>query len=831
MIRASSVAARWRVAALLLFLPGWAAGQSSVATITSPADGATDIDASVPAQITWTSVADAEAYYLYVGTSAGANDVYDGGETQATAALVRLRPSTTYHARIWTKKSSGWYYSDSSFQTDAGIARLTFPADQAINIEPSIPVQFRWTSVTTAAAYYLYVGTSPGAKDAYESYETQAVSAWVTLAPATTYYVRLWTRKASGWRYSDSSFQTGTGIARLISPADQSTGVDPSGPVQFTWSSVSDALAYYLYVGTSVGAKDVYNSYEIQALGAAVTLAPLTTYYVRLWTKKASGWRYSDSSFQTGTGIARLTVPSDGATDVDPLTIFQWTGVPGAERYYLTIGTSPGGADVFDSWEIQPGVTNLRPWGLFSDGKYFARLWTKVSGTWYFRDSTFQTAPPGLPPAPADFYSTIENSTAQVRGMTIGLSNAPVPGTLLHAQVMQRGISIYADCVDFSAVLAGLLRDNNITARIRTTTFNGTTYEGHTMVEYYDPFLGKWAIADATFGLLYFDPATQQGQSVEDINAHVLSFDFDAVKFKFVTQQGDYWLRSYYMDPLSLYLNPLATAPDAQLFPVQNDPRPYLTSQGQLQIEGKAGVYILEFSDTSESAVISDLGSDLTLAPVAPGLWSKAVLLQSGWSFVSVAPSTKFYTFPVFWTNDATLTNPVDQAQDVDPALPVEFRWTEIFGARSYRLQVGTSAGANDVFDSGDVSGTRVYVALQERMQYFARLWTDKGAQSYFRDTSFTTMPTIARLISPPPGAVDVDASEPVEFEWSEVPGAQTYYLYVGSRPGEKDVFDSRQTSATTAVVTLQPQNVYYIRLWTLVSGFWYFVDAKIQTQ
>jgi len=96
----------------------------------------------------------------------------------------------------------------------------------------------------------------------------------------------------------------GAAIAQLISPPAGSTNVDPILPVQFTWTSVPNEQAYYLYVGTTLGAKDVVNSGETQRTTWTATMRPLTTYYVRLWTKQNGHWAnyYSDTTFTTGTG-------------------------------------------------------------------------------------------------------------------------------------------------------------------------------------------------------------------------------------------------------------------------------------------------------------------------------------------------------------------------------------------------------------------------------------------------------------------------------------------------------------------------------------------------
>src|SRR5438093_9251959 len=75
---------------------------SLTAAITYPTNGAVNADLSHPIQ--WTSVANVQAYYLYVGTTAGASDLVNTGELQQTMYPAPYLPvGQTVYARIWTK--------------------------------------------------------------------------------------------------------------------------------------------------------------------------------------------------------------------------------------------------------------------------------------------------------------------------------------------------------------------------------------------------------------------------------------------------------------------------------------------------------------------------------------------------------------------------------------------------------------------------------------------------------------------------------------------------------------------------------------------------------
>src|SRR5437870_2505883 len=609
---------------------------TGIAFLLYPQENATYIDPYVTFR--WTSLSEAQAFYLYVGTSVGAKDAYDSGSTNQTSLLVTsLSANTQYYVRLWTEISGIWKYVDSTFRTGTGIARLIQPQDNAVDVDPHLP--FSWTAVADAQAYYLYVGSSMGAKDVYDSGHTLNTNGKVPgLRTGQKYYVRLWTEKASVWSYVDSTFYTGTGIARLIYPQDKATAVDPN--LTLSWSTVPDAITYYLYVGTTLGGKDVGDGGETTVTSAAVTgLVSGTQYYVRLWTKKAGAWNYRDSTFQAGSGIARLSYPQDDAVNVDPYVPFTWNAVPNVGAYYLYVGSTPGAKDVFNSGEVSN--TSIPVWGLVPGQNYFARLWTKKNARWYISDTTFQTAPGNLPDQ-TNFYPTVQNLTAQVRGMTEGPTNKPLAGSPLTSQVASRGIT-NATCLDYATVLTELLYQNHISARLRVITFKWTSFDAHTLTEYYDPFWGKWAVADPTFGVTYSDDATRRGQSVEDISQYVLSRQFSSIAVRPVTSYGTYFLTNYYMDPVLLYLN--VVPPNGSLADIANNPPDdFPTLQTENVVVGVSGVYLFRFSNQLETATISNSGTLLQVQPEDSTTWSASVYLSDGWSFVSAPQDLQIFT-------------------------------------------------------------------------------------------------------------------------------------------------------------------------------------------
>ena len=181
-------------------------------------------------------------------------------------------------------------------------------------------------------------------------------------------------------------------LATVIAPANGATNVDPGAPI--SWNAVSDAQAYYVYVGTAVGQSNVYNSGSISTTLTSITPTGLQAnifYYLRLWTEINGSWgsHYVDTTFTTGYGTAHLTNPLNGATNVDPFAPFTWNSLSTAISYTLNVGSSVGAADVFNSGAIT--ATSVMVPSLQINTKYYATLYTQFSSGTLSSASSFTT--------------------------------------------------------------------------------------------------------------------------------------------------------------------------------------------------------------------------------------------------------------------------------------------------------------------------------------------------------------------------------------------------------------------------------------------------------
>jgi hypothetical protein len=378
---------------------------------TYPVPNALAADMAQPFE--WNAVPNAEAYYLWVGTSAGLADAADSGELQTTSYLAYNLPlNQTLYLTLWVELDGIWRSVDRTLvatNTATQLAQFIYPTNGAANVDVDQPIT--WSTALHAQKYYLQIGTTAGGSNLVNSGETTETS-WdaPNLPTGQTLYARIWTVLSGTWRHVDITFTAAPGTVPSFIYPQNATTMDISRT--FTWTSVAKAQAYQLLVGSTPGSSNVISSGVINVTSYSAASLPTTgTFYARVMAKVAGVWRTSgEISFSTSPLTASLITPADGSANfVASATPFTWTSVPFAEKYYLYVGTYPGGNDLIDSQELcdQAGCNGgplATSWNGLDGGNsvglgqietvqtLYARLWTVVGGIFRPSDSTFTTA-------------------------------------------------------------------------------------------------------------------------------------------------------------------------------------------------------------------------------------------------------------------------------------------------------------------------------------------------------------------------------------------------------------------------------------------------------
>ncbi len=833
-VRAGAVdrrSSRCRIGVALCLLAGLAGrpvsatAQDLTATITCPADGTTNADPSQPIQ--WTTVGNAQAYVVWIGTTPGAADVLGTNElSQTSYQPANLPANQTLYARMWTEVGGSWRYVDSTFTAETLAAILTSPVAGATSVSPWEVAQ--WTAIPNAQAYVLWIGTAQGAGDIVGTSELQGTSYQPATLPANrTLYARMWTEVGGTWRFADSTFITAP-LSTLVTPAAGAVNVNVTQPLQ--WTSVPAAQAYVLWVGTAVGGHDVVATYEVQGTSYQASLPPSRTLYARVWTEVGGIWRYVDSTFTTAP-VATLVAPANGATGVSATPVVQWTPVAGAQAYVLWVGTTVGANNVIETKELQ--VTAYQPSTLLPANRMlYARMWTELGGVWRAVDSTFSTAPMATLTSPADgtsgFAVTSPMQWTSVSGAqayelwvgtTIGgrdvfatielqvTSYQPTglpPNQTLYARMWTEvgGIWQYVDSL-FTAA--------SITARL-TTPANGATNVSPLQAI-------QWTTVPSVQAYVLWVGTTVGANNVVN-TPEIQSTSFQPVSLpanqtlyaRMWAQVGGVW-RS--VDSTFATASPTAT----MIYPIDGATDVALGQSFSWTSVPNAQAYQLwvgsavDLSDVANSYEIAQTSYAVDALPAGA-----SVLYITIWTKVSGAWCAAHTSFQPRATSVATFRNPIGGQTNVDLSQPVQ--WTSV-GADAYQLFLGSGPGLSDDLQTPELHQTSF---LADQMAaggtIYARLRTRIGATWWYQDISFTVLPFAPSFVYPASGAIGVDVSR--AFEWTPGQSADGYYLWIGTSPGTSDLVLSGVIAGTSYVVSNLPADrTLYGRIWSRVAGNW----------
>ncbi len=159
----------------------------------------------------------------------------------------------------------------------------------------------------------------------------------------------------------------------------------------------------------------------------------------------------------------------------------------------------------------------------------------------------------------------------------------------------------------------------------------------------------------------------------------------------------------------------------------------------------------------------------------------------------------------------------------------VTFGWTAGAGASAYWLDIGSSAGGNNYYSSGNLgtaltaavttlptNGSTVCVTLYSLI---GGVW----APNAYTYTAFNAAAGAGVLTTPTPGSTLTGST--VTFDWTAgSPGPYSYWMDIGSSAGGNNYYSSGNLgNVLTTTVTTLPTNgsEVFVTLYTLIGGVW----------
>jgi len=158
----------------------------------------------------------------------------------------------------------------------------------------------------------------------------------------------------------------------------------------------------------------------------------------------------------------------------------------------------------------------------------------------------------------------------------------------------------------------------------------------------------------------------------------------------------------------------------------------------------------------------------------------------------------------------------------------VTFDWTAGSGATAYWMDIGSSAGGNNYYSSGNlgkVLTTTVYGLPTDGSTINVTLYTLIGGSwcgNAYTYTALNATSGVAVMTTPTPGSILTSNS--VTFTWRAGTGAAAYWLDVGSTAGGNNYYSSGNLGnvlTTTAPNLPAIGSMLYATLYSLVGGQW----------
>ncbi|ANF49449.1 hypothetical protein A0O34_02280 [Chryseobacterium glaciei] len=171
-------------------------------------------------------------------------------------------------------------------------------AATGVSVLPTIT----WAASPSASSYKISIGTTPGGTNVMNMTDVGNVTTYTlttALSFSTQYYYTVYATNAAGSSTgcTERSFTTASlSCPTVSSPTAAQTGL--SVKPTFTWSTIAGASGYRLSIGTSAGASDILNSFDLgnvltYTLTTAQQLTPNTQYYYTITA-------YSGATVSTG---------------------------------------------------------------------------------------------------------------------------------------------------------------------------------------------------------------------------------------------------------------------------------------------------------------------------------------------------------------------------------------------------------------------------------------------------------------------------------------------------------------------------------------------------
>ena len=284
-----------------------ATGSPIAAALTVPGPNTSTPLTGTSVVFAWSPGNLATHFELYAGTTGvGSSNLYNSWNVTVTSETVSNLPSNgeKVYVRLYSLINGAWQGNDYTYTAFGSPtpAQLTTPAPNTSTPLSGTSVAFAWNPGNLATHFELWMGnTGVGSSNLYNSGNVTATSEIVSDLPSNgqTVFTRLYWLINGAWQEADYTYKAyGSPTPAALTTPSPSTQLT-STSATFAWTAGNTATNFELYLGTSVGASNLYNSGNITATSEAVNSLPSNgeTIYARLYWLINGAWQYADYTY------------------------------------------------------------------------------------------------------------------------------------------------------------------------------------------------------------------------------------------------------------------------------------------------------------------------------------------------------------------------------------------------------------------------------------------------------------------------------------------------------------------------------------------------------
>jgi sugar lactone lactonase YvrE len=648
----------------------------------------------------------------------------------------------------------------------------------------------------------------------------------------------------------------------IYSPPNGSTLTGNSAT--FWWAGYPGATAYWLDVGKEPNGNEYWQSHSLSASTFSQTVDSLpsdgSTVYATWYYLLGGSWvstGYSYTAFGASTQKGVITSPVPGTTLAGSSVTFTWTAGAGATAYWIDAGSTPGGNQYFQSTNLGNVLTTTVS-GLPTNGStVYITLYSLVNGQWLNNQYTYTA------------YSLVAQTTTYG-----GVGSEPIALTFDGANIwvanegsnnvtkMQAAngsvVGTYPagtnpDALAFDGASIWVANNMNPGYATKLSASNGSTLGsfflgGADGFPYGIVFDGTY-IWTANFGSSDVTKLASDGSIVG-------SYSVGNSPFGIVFDGTNIWTANHYQADVSKLL-------------ASNGSSVGTYAVGSLPIgmvfDG-TNIWTANYNANTVTKLLASNGSLIGTYPVGTSPWGIAFdgtniwvsnyygnnvteLLASNGSMVATYPVGSGPTGMLFdgtsiWVANSSSNNVTRIGVNPCPAVVVSpapnstlggsavtFQWSACNQATAYWIDVGSSTGGSQYYQSQSLpattlsatvsnlptNGSTVYVTLYSLVN---GVWLN----NQYTYTAYNVSSGLGVMQTPTPGSTL--SGNVATFTWSAGSGATAYWVDIGSTAGGNNYYQSQNLGnvLTTTVYSL-PANgsQIYVTLWSLVGGQWYY--------